>query len=289
MLAKGANRPVPLSGRRWANAFAVGLLVLAGVVGCRAKGRESQPKTNQKPSPPPMKNSENPVNKSVSFRTDPPGEAWEFDPDEPQAGLVLHHKGQSLDKARLALVLFHGYGAEGDDLLGLSRVLHAESDVAFVFPEAPVSLPMGGRAWFRRDRTNFSLGVRRAEALLRSLHRQFPDLTFVVGGFSQGAMLAANLVELGDLPIMAGLLFSPADQLEKSPQAGRVPLFISHGTLDPVLPFDGTERLRDKFADAGHPITWVSFPGRHQIPRQVIDEVNLFLGAVAERPPSSNN
>ena len=228
-----------------------------------------------------MNDPSSPVDKTLSYRTDPPAEAWEFDESLPRAGLVEHAYGAELKAARSALVLFHGYGAQGDDLVGLSRVLKLDANMALLFPEAPVALPLGGRAWFRRDRTNLEMGVRRAEAYLSSLVQTNPQIELIVGGFSQGAMLTANLLERGRLPIRAALLLSGADEFLVPPAGGAyaVPLFISHGELDNVLPLAGGEALRDRFVAAGYPVRFVQFSGSHQIPRTVVDGMNAFLAA----------
>lgn len=212
--------------------------------------------------------------------TDPDAAAWEYDEALPNAGLTLHVRGASLKQARVAILLFHGYGAEGDDLVALSQVLTVPSDVALVFPQAPVVLPLGGRAWFRRDRSNIEKAVIRARKLILSLCDQYPQLSFVVGGFSQGAMLSANLIEQTEVPILAGVLLSPADVLVSplGKAAVKVPVFLSHGTVDAVLPFAGAESLKDQLLQAGHEVNWVPFVGRHQIPMPVIDELNVFLG-----------
>src|SRR5260221_11214931 len=109
------------------------------------------------------------------------------------------------------VILMHGFGAPGTDLVPLWRELSVPHDVRFVFPEAPLELDFGGRAWWPIDmarlQERFEKGAERliaevpagiAEArcavlaLLEALERELslvPETT-VIGGFSQGAMLA---------------------------------------------------------------------------------------------------
>src|SRR5258708_1440240 len=110
------------------------------------------------------------------------------------------------------VVLLHGFGAPGDDLVGLWRALAAPRGTRYVFPEAPVDLGpayAGGRAWWwidiearmrremagKRDVTEVPEGldlvrpqvVALVEEAVRLLHP--PPGKVVLGGFSQGAML----------------------------------------------------------------------------------------------------
>jgi len=252
----------------------LGGLLMSGLLVCCRANPEPIPEIQPPPLPVPSVDE-----RSLSILLDPPAEAWDFDASLPRAGLMSVELGCPLAQANTALILFHGYGAEGDDLVGLSRVLDVAEDTALVFPAAPVALSRGGRAWFRRDRSNLEAGVRRAQRFVEDLKSEYRQLNVVVGGFSQGAMLTANLVQQGEPSLAAAVLLSPADALLAAPQSASrsLPIFISHGTVDPVLPFAGAERLRDAFDRAGHAVTWVPFVGRHQIPLSVIEQLNGFL------------
>ena len=121
------------------------------------------------------------------------------------------------------VVLLHGYGAPGTDLVPLWRELAVPHEVRFVFPEAPLELGFGGRAWWPLDmarlQDRFSKaaverliaevppGIDEARAalleLLAVLERDFgalPEQT-VLGGFSQGAMLATDIVLRSSAPL----------------------------------------------------------------------------------------
>jgi phospholipase/carboxylesterase len=114
------------------------------------------------------------------------------------------------------VVLLHGYGAPGDDLVPLFRVLRAPRDTRFVFPEAPLVPPeiaaYGGRAWWPIDTVALQRaaaegraderarmvpeGLREANqqvnALLDAVERELGvnGEQIVLGGFSQGGMLS---------------------------------------------------------------------------------------------------
>lgn len=205
--------------------------------------------------------------------------------NQPFAGLKVHHRGSPLAQAERVVVLFHGYGAPGDDLVSLASVWESQG-TAFLFPEAPMALPQGGRAWFSRDRSDFEKGYQRALAFLLSVGKQVPELPLVVGGFSQGAMLTINLLSQAPTQLEAALIFSPAPLLphEPSPDSPRVPLLISHGSRDQVLPFSGGQEVRDRFVAWGYPVTWVPFVGPHTIGQETVAESRALLNSLAQKP-----
>jgi phospholipase/carboxylesterase len=207
-----------------------------------------------------------------------------------------------------AIVLMHGFGATGDDLVSLWRVIGVPSGTRFVFPEAPLDLPgmSGARAWWiPPDLARIEGALARGEA--RELSREVPDgladarkivvtmlddlertlrpSKLVLGGFSQGAMLSCD-VALHTARPLAGLIMLSGTFLAESEwgplMSGRsgLPAFLSHGDADRMLPFSGSERLRDALAAAGLTVTWAPFRGGHEIPGSVIDALGLFLRGV---------
>jgi len=194
-------------------------------------------------------------------------------------GLRVYPAGTELALAKRVIVLLHGYGARGNDLVPLAQHINAGPNTAFLFPEAPISLAGDRRAWFTRNGSDFEQGYQKARALLDELSRRHPKLPIVVGGFSQGAILTANLLARAPAQVSAALILSPAETLPNVPgaTAKRIPVFISHGRSDSVLPFEGAEALRDRLKELGYPVTWFPFDGRHTIGRAVIFALNDFL------------
>ena len=136
-----------------------------------------------------------------------------------------------------AVVLMHGFGTPADDLVPLSRVLDLPREMRFVFPAGPTYLPghAGGRAWWLIDIEHLNRVLRgkqspqrtrqvpaglpearaRVIALLDELpgRLEIPDGKLVLGGFSQGAMLACDVVAHADhalagLVLLSGTLFA---------------------------------------------------------------------------------
>lgn len=205
------------------------------------------------------------------------------------------------------VVLLHGFGAPGDDLVPLWRTVDLPSDVRWAFPAAPLEMPsmgfgMESRAWWMIDMeaiqramatgqtrdlsTDSPAGLDEARAqLLETLTAIEQELTpskMVLGGFSQGAMLALDVALHSERPL-AGVIelsgtYLAADEWapRMSARAG-LPVFQSHGQLDPLLPFTQAERLRDVLVAAGLPVDFVPFRGGHEIPPVVLSGLQSFL------------
>jgi phospholipase/carboxylesterase len=218
---------------------------------------------------------------------------------------------------RGALVVFlHGFGAAGDDLVPLAKVLRVPDSTWFAFPEAPLALPPPygfgeARAWWlldfdKLDRVVASGRPRdlsdevpealpearaRVVALLGELERELevPAERTVLGGFSQGAMLACDVALHSDRPLaglvlMSGNLLAAERWVPRMPARAGMPVFQSHGTEDPLLPLSGAERLRDELTQAGLTVDWLQFVGGHGIPPQVVEAVGGFLTRVLAEP-----
>jgi len=210
------------------------------------------------------------------------------------------------------VVLMHGYGAPGTDLVPLWRELAVAHEVRFVFPEAPLETDFGGRAWWpidmiRLQTERFSKGgaerliaevppgIDAARAavleLLAVLERDFgavPEQT-LIGGFSQGAMLATDVVlrssrAFGGLALLSGTLISHNEWRPLMSARAGLPVLQSHGRADPVLPFEVAERLREELVAAGLPVEFIAFNGGHGIPAGVLDGLTRLI----QRLPSTN-
>jgi phospholipase/carboxylesterase len=209
------------------------------------------------------------------------------------------------------VVLLHGFGAPGDDLVALWRTLSAPPGTRFVFPEAPLDLaplgyPRGARAWWLvdlearlrrqalgepRDVAEVPEGLEAARSiaigLIDDVERELrpPAGKLVLGGFSQGAMLSLD-VALHVRRALAGVVLMSGTHIAADAwatlYAGRrgLPVFMSHGQADELLPFDVSEGLRDTLVANGLPVQWVPFRGGHGIAPNVVTGVGEFLNRV---------
>jgi len=210
------------------------------------------------------------------------------------------------------LVLLHGYGAPGDDLVSLARVLDVPREVRFAFPVAPIDLgpqAAGGRAWWHidlaamqrdtqrgtpRDRSQeIPEGLAEARALvdetLTELQKALAPSHLVLGGFSQGAMLSCDVAlrterPLAALVLLSSTLLAEGEWAPLAPRRRGLPTVLSHGRSDPLLPFGAAERLRDLLTGAGLEVTWVPFRGQHEIPHAALDAVAKVVRRAVETP-----
>ncbi|HEU5092433.1 MAG TPA: hypothetical protein VFT30_07090 [Nitrospira sp.] len=205
------------------------------------------------------------------------------------------------------VLLLHGFGAPGDDLVPLADVIEVPRGTRWLFPEAPLSLNMGfgdSRAWWiidfariQEDRAagrirdlsveipqGLALARERFLAFLKELPRQF-QIDYkktVIGGFSQGAMLTCDAVLHTDYPF-AGLVQLSGNLLAQSvwgplmPTRKGLPVFQSHGTLDDILPHIGAERLCEALTQSGLAVERHSFRGGHEIPEPVLQRLTGFI------------
>jgi phospholipase/carboxylesterase len=212
------------------------------------------------------------------------------------AGLTTNVLGPT--DATTTCVLLHGFGAPGDDLVGLAAAFaqHGAASVRFVCPAAPLEL--GGmygasRAWWlidlarlerdlrsgaprdRRDEVPDGLPEARDQLMrmLDELQAQFSIAPgqLVLGGFSQGAMLSLDVALHRPAPpagllLMSGTLIAESVWQPRLPSLAGVPVMQSHGRQDGLLPFGVAEILRDQLVAAGAAVDWVPFDGGHEIP-----------------------
>jgi phospholipase/carboxylesterase len=173
--------------------------------------------------------------------------------------------------ARQLVVFLHGYGADGNDLIGLGRewakvLPHA----AFVSPHAPEPCGMApmGRQWFNltfRDAGEMVRGVKHAAPALNAFldaelkRHNLPPRALGLVGFSQGTMLALG-VGLTRNPSPTAIVgysgaLATAEALPKDP--GRAPaILLVHGDMDEVIPLDAMLIAREQLGRAGLPVEW---------------------------------
>ena len=212
-----------------------------------------------------------------------------------------------------ALILCHGFGAPGTDLVPLAEAICSMEpalveNTLFVFPEAPLQPPefepFGGRAWWPLDMVRMQAAIQRGE--FRDLRQDQPErlpaaraeLTsvldqvqhghqlaldrIVVGGFSQGSMLATDVVlRLPESPaalvVYSGTLLSEPEWTRLAPKRSGLTVLQSHGSEDPILPFEAAEWLRDLFTSSGLEVEFQTFRGGHTITAPAVQSTAALL------------
>jgi phospholipase/carboxylesterase len=202
--------------------------------------------------------------------------------------------------ADASVVLMHGLGADGHDFESLVPELRlpASPSVRWVFPHAPVR-PVtinGGqrmRAWYDiaaidRYAPEDEAGLRASAEALGALVRRERDRgvaadRIVLAGFSQGGAMAlftalrwpdrlAGAVALSCYLPLAGTL--PA---EAHPANAAVPVFMAHGTFDPVVPAALGEGSRDLLRSRGYDVEWHTYPMPHAVCAQEVADLREWL------------
>jgi phospholipase/carboxylesterase len=201
------------------------------------------------------------------------------------------------------LVLLHGYGSNAEDWLQFVGRIDVPGNSRLIFPQAPLRGPIaGGRGWWwlnieghipEGERlADFSTarpgGIKVASRLVRDLLDDV-DGPIILGGFSQGAMLSAEIAfqteqELAGLVLLAGTMVDEAAWVERFPRRRRLPIFIAHGRRDGVLSFAIAERFADRLKAAGLSVTWYPFDGGHSVPDDVVHALNSWLHGVEFGP-----
>jgi phospholipase/carboxylesterase len=199
------------------------------------------------------------------------------------------------------VVMLHGYGANAHDLASLALEIGPRYN--WVFPNGPIALDFGmfeGRAWFNIDvgaldramatgqvdqwMNRTPQGLEKARKLIMELIAALgvaPN-NLILGGFSQGAMLAADVaIHLSESPrgllLFSGSLMCRDIWKEKAVAKKGLKFFQSHGEDDTVLIPQTAEAMEQVLTGAGWNGSLMMFPGGHEIPRNVLKQAESFL------------
>ena len=202
-----------------------------------------------------------------------------------------------------AVIWLHGLGADGNDFASLVPQLNLNglAPIRFIFPHAP-SIPVTLNngyvmpAWYDilgtpLQRVEDGAGIRKSAVDLEALIADqvacgIPASRIVLAGFSQGCAmvlhtglrhpkaLAAIIALSGYLPL--------ADRLatEKNQANLATPIFMAHGTMDPMIELKRAEASRDTLVAQGCTVTWKTYQMPHSVHPREIDDISQFLQTV---------
>lgn len=187
------------------------------------------------------------------------------------------------------VLLLHGLGADGDDLIGLApHIAPALPDAVFVSPHAPFPCDMApyGRQWFslqERTPTAILAGVQAArpilDAFIDRLLKRFAltDADLALLGFSQGTMMSLYTAPRRARPAAGVLGYSGAlagaEHLAGETKS-RPPVMLIHGDADEMVPVQASQAAKAALSAAGFDVELHIRPG---LPHS-IDEQGLILG-----------
>ena len=200
-----------------------------------------------------------------------------------------------------SVVWLHGLGADGNDFAPIIPALQLpETPIRFVFPHAPVQ-PVtinGGmrmRAWYdikdgaiRREDED---GVRASQGLIEALiarekKRGTTSKRLVLAGFSQGGAIALQ-TGLRHAESIAGIMalstYLPiADKFPAEAVAANrdAPIFMAHGSYDPVIPLARAEQSRGILESLGYTVEWREYPMQHSVCPEEIADISAWLRKV---------
>ena len=198
-----------------------------------------------------------------------------------------------------AVIWLHGLGADAHDFEPVVPELRlpAAKPVRFVFPNAPqrpVTINMGMRmpAWYDilqlGGGAEDEAGIRESQAALEKLievqkQRGIPARAIVLAGFSQGGAIALQTA-LRQPERLAGVLalstYLPlGDRLaaERHAMNADLPIFMAHGSFDPMIPMTRAAQSRDALRSLGYPVDWREYPMPHSVCPEEIGDIAGFL------------
>jgi phospholipase/carboxylesterase len=189
-----------------------------------------------------------------------------------------------------ALVLFHGRGADENDLFPVLDALDPERSLVGATPRGPLSLPPGGAHWYMLggigtpEATTFGASFAAASEWLDDFLSEhgLGYERLVLGGFSQGGAMTYALGLGSGRPRPAALTvfssFIPTVEgfeLDLSPPLP--PVAIGHGTLDQVIGVEWGRQARELLERAGAEVLYRETPMFHQIDPEFVRGVSYWL------------
>ena len=201
-----------------------------------------------------------------------------------------------------AVIWLHGLGADGHDFVDVVPALGLrDTPLRFVFPHAPmmavtINHGMVMRAWYdvrgdagvrREDEPGVRASQARIEALIaREKARGVAAERLVLAGFSQGGAMALH-TGLRHPERLAGVMalscFLPlADRVAAEASAANrdVPIFMAHGSYDPVIPLARAEESRGLLQSLGYAVEWKEYAMPHSVCPEEVTDIGDWLGRV---------
>lgn len=197
------------------------------------------------------------------------------------------------------VVLLHGFGASMRDLVALSPSID-RSGYLYIFPNAPIEMTIGpgmrGYAWTTIGSGSSPDEAARAEAMLEALLEEVGQRygagkgRIVLGGFSQGGMMTyrygmPNPELFAGLAVLSGGVDGQDELRDRLPVRRNLPIFISHGTEDGVIPVAEARRSLRFLEDEGYTPEYHEYPIGHEISHEVVQDFREWARRV--QPPAS--
>ena len=202
-------------------------------------------------------------------------------------------------KPTAAVIWLHGLGADGHDFEPVVPELRlpASKPVRFLFPHAPIrpvtiNNGMRMRAWYdilqMGGGPEDEAGIRASQALIEGLieeqkMRGIPAQKIALAGFSQGGAIVLQTALrskerlAGVLALSTYLPLHASVQAEAAPANRDVPIFMAHGSFDPMIGVDRAALSRDALNALGYKVEWHEYPMPHSVCPEEIGDIAKFL------------
>lgn len=186
------------------------------------------------------------------------------------------------------IILLHGYGSNMKDLASLSEYIDA-SEYMYISINAPIKLSEFGNnafAWFQIDTPNYLDQLEESTRLLENtidhLTNTFDisNVPIVLGGFSQGGMMAMNLSLTTDKKFNGIAALSSRLITAVPTKKPEVNFFISHGSKDNVIDVSEGHKSRDILQKSGHRVTYQEYDIGHEISADCLTDFTTWLKSI---------
>jgi len=191
-----------------------------------------------------------------------------------------------------SVIWLHGLGADGHDFEPIVPELGLSAPIRFVFPHAPeravtINNGMRMRAWY--DIFQFGggpedeAGIRDSQQLLGQMISAEKTEKIFLAGFSQGGAIVLQTALrypkklAGVLALSCYLPLAAKLPAEKNQANQDIPVFMAHGTLDPVVPIQKARMSRDFLEQQGYKVEWHEYPMPHSVCPQEIMDISRFI------------
>ena len=201
-----------------------------------------------------------------------------------------------------SIIWMHGLGADGHDFEPLVPELleRGMPSLRFVFPHAPVrpvTINNGYqmRAWYdiigidRRSAEDFD-GIAASAASIGALieaenERGVPTERIAIAGFSQGGAMALQLAtrhagKFAGVIALSCYLPQSRDIASRNAANQQTPIFMAHGTQDPVVPYPLGDESRRLLEEAGYPVEWHAYPMPHGLCEPEVSDIRAFIARI---------
>lgn len=218
--------------------------------------------------------------------------------------ILPHLEVETAPNPTASIIWMHGLGADGNDFVPIVDEMELPArPIRFIFPHAPVrpvtingGFPM--RAWYDVVSDDFSRredegGVRESQAMIEALIRRENERgircrDIVLAGFSQGGAMALHTGLryperlTGILALSTYVPISKTLEAEMAPANRDVPIFMAHGTADPVIPLWLAGSSRQLLERLGYDVQWHEYEMGHSVMWEEVADISRWLRRILD-------